>query len=114
MNFFILNMKIHVSCGITGRKKSSRIKLIARIIFFQGRQTSSASERDDVNTPLHKTAFDLEATQRRALNAIVTQTSAELPTQCSDHQYAAKRRVTAQDARAPQGSRNNDEREVTR
>jgi len=34
--------------------------------------------------PLHKTAFDLEATQRWALNAIVTQTSAELPTHRSN------------------------------
>jgi hypothetical protein len=34
--------------------------------------------------PLHKPAFDLEATQRRALNAIVTQTSVELPTHRSN------------------------------
>jgi hypothetical protein len=33
MSFFILNMKTHVSDVITGRIKSSRIKLIARIIF---------------------------------------------------------------------------------
>jgi hypothetical protein len=33
MSFFILNMKTHVSYGITGRIKSSQRKLIARIIF---------------------------------------------------------------------------------
>jgi hypothetical protein len=44
MSFLFQNMKTHVSCGITGRIKSSRIKLIARIIFYC--LTSSASERD--------------------------------------------------------------------
>jgi hypothetical protein len=34
MSFYILNMKTHVSCGIKDRIKSSRIKLIARIIFY--------------------------------------------------------------------------------
>jgi hypothetical protein len=33
MSSFILNMKTHVSCEITGRINSSQIKLIARIIF---------------------------------------------------------------------------------
>jgi hypothetical protein len=60
--------------------------------------------------PLHKTAFDFEATQRWALNAIVTQSSAELPTRRSNDRYAAKRRVTVEDARAPQRSRSNDTR----
>ena len=52
--------------------------------------------------PLHKTAFDREAAQRWALDAIVTQTSAELPTRRSNDQNAAKRRVTVEDARTPQ------------
>jgi hypothetical protein len=60
--------------------------------------------------PLHKTAFDLEATQRWALNAIVTQASAEISTRRSNDRYAAKRRVTVEDARAPQRSRSNDTR----
>jgi nucleoside recognition membrane protein YjiH len=55
--------------------------------------------------PLHKTAFDREATQRWALNAIATQTSAELPTRRSNDRYVANRRVTVEDARAPQRSR---------
>jgi hypothetical protein len=53
--------------------------------------------------PLHKTAFDLEAAQRWALNAIVTQTSAELPTRCSNDRYAAKRRVTVDEIREALG-----------
>ena len=60
--------------------------------------------------PLHKTAFDLGATQRWALNAIVTQTSAELSTRRSNDRYAAKRRVTVEDARAPQRFRSDDTR----
>jgi hypothetical protein len=53
--------------------------------------------------PLHKTAFDLEAAQRWALNAIVTQTSAELSTRCSNDRYAAKRRVTVDEIREALG-----------
>src|SRR5262249_5231270 len=56
--------------------------------------------------PLNNTAFDLEATQRRALNAIA---SAELPMQRSSP-YTAKRCETVEGARAPQGSSNSDTR----
>jgi hypothetical protein len=43
MNFFILNTKTLVSCGITGRIKTSQIKLIARIILYcKSTLTSSA------------------------------------------------------------------------
>jgi hypothetical protein len=58
--------------------------------------------------PLHTPAFDIEATQTRVLNAIATQTP-EFPTQRSNHQYAARRCVTVENARTPQDSRDNRE-----
>ena len=58
--------------------------------------------------PLHAPAFDIEATQRRVLNAVATQIP-EFPTQRSNDQYAARRRVTVENARSPQGSRDNRE-----
>jgi hypothetical protein len=76
MSLFGLNMETHVSYQIIGRIKSSRTKRIARIVVYGKSITeSSASERDDVNTATPQTPFVLEATQGRAFNAIVTQTS---------------------------------------
>jgi hypothetical protein len=110
MSFFVLNMEIQVSYQITGRIKSSPIKLIARIVFYCKSITdSSASERDDVNTATSQNSFRSRSNPEMGVNAIVTQTSAELPTRVPmiDMQ---RRRVTVEDARAPQGSRSNDTR----
>jgi len=56
---------------ITGRIKSSLIKLIARIVcYYKSITDSSAASATMSIFPLRKLAFDLEATQRRAFNAI--------------------------------------------
>ena len=57
---------------ITGRIKSSLIKLIARIVcYYKSITDSSAATSATMSIfPLRKLAFDLEATQRRAFNAI--------------------------------------------
>src|SRR6516225_128041 len=56
---------------IIGRIKSSPIKLIARIVcYYKSITDSSAASATMSIFPLRKLAFDLEATQRRAFNAI--------------------------------------------
>jgi len=68
MSLFVLNMETHVSYQIIGRIKSSRTKLIARIVVYGKSITeSSASERDDVNTATPQTpSFSKQPTDGRS------------------------------------------------
>jgi hypothetical protein len=110
MNFFILNTKTHVSNHRSHKIVANKTYCAYYSLLQVDTDFERKNERDDVINAAPKTAFDRKATPRWVLNAIVTQISAALPTQRSSDQYASKRCVTVEDARAPRGSRRNDTR----
>jgi hypothetical protein len=92
MSLFVLNMKTHASYQITGRIKSSLIKLIARIVVYGKSITdSSASERDDVNIATPQTSFRSRSNPETGVQRYRYSNLREA------------RRVMVENARTPQG-----------